>query len=295
MSKERIEELLEELRKREKEMVPFRNELHKLMDEESEAAKHRIIAAKAGHGNFKEDELKWAAYNRCECGAGLAHPAGIGINGSWYCSAILMGNANREVLYVNELPFAFYEIKSDTQPQLVELQQDLVNNMENQIKQFRVKVDGVNQLLQTMKPVPTKVEAQTVFVASDELLKTSEKLLFAKAWAGKLLAAIGTPTPYKNEGVRKTVADIEPTADVAKKVEDFPLVPDDAVDVASFNHIEKIDFLRGEIKAFVEYVEKIDTKDKSREFAIARTNVYNYLCEASMWLGFELQRIKEGR
>jgi hypothetical protein len=31
----------------------------------------------------------------------------------------------------------------------------------------------------------------------------------------------------------------------------------------------------------------------TREFAIARTNSYNYLSEARLWLGFELQRIKE--
>jgi len=168
--------------------------------------------------------------------------------------------------------------------------------MENQIKQFRVAVDGVNQLLQALAPVEIKVEAKTAFIASDELESASAHLLFAKAWAGKLLGALGVPTPYKNEGNRKTVNDIEPTADVAKETEDFPVVDEEeASDIESMNHIQKVDFLRARINEFITFVEKIDTKDKSREFAIARTNIYNYLCEANFWLGFELQRIKEGR
>lgn len=173
--------------------------------------------------------------------------------------------------------------------------------MEAKIKQLRVKIDGVNQLLQELTPVETKVNAQTVNVASDELASASAHLLFAKAWAGKLLAAIGTPTPYKNEGTRKTVADIEPTADVCTdltKTREFAAkhtTEERKVEVTwdTFNHIEKIDWLRGEIKGFTEEVEKIDTKDKSREFAIARTNVYNYLCEANFCLGFELSRVRD--
>jgi hypothetical protein len=65
---------------------------------------------------YKETDLVYAAYNRCPCGAGLAYPVNIGMRGYWDCSAILTGKADAKVQHTAQLPFMFYEIKSEQQP-----------------------------------------------------------------------------------------------------------------------------------------------------------------------------------
>jgi hypothetical protein len=70
---------------------------------------------------FTLDELIFAARARCDCGVGLAYPKGIGIRGSWFCSDILLGRALPKSNpgskgHIDELPFSFYEIKSENQP-----------------------------------------------------------------------------------------------------------------------------------------------------------------------------------
>jgi len=70
-------------------------------------------------------DLTYAATARCPCGAGLAYnkscqledtPARWPYNGYWDCSAILLGSANHAVQHTAQLPFAFYNIKSEGQP-----------------------------------------------------------------------------------------------------------------------------------------------------------------------------------
>lgn len=68
-----------------------------------------------------EKALVYAAYSRCPCGAGLAHPEGMGAKGHWDCSAILLGTAIPSgqpgaVQHTAQLPFTFYEVKSERQP-----------------------------------------------------------------------------------------------------------------------------------------------------------------------------------
>lgn len=76
------------------------------------------------------ERLVYAAHARCPCGAGLAYDPAGEVGGSdgphhrpnaWDCSAILLGEAVPSgqpgaVQHTGELPFAFYEIKSETQP-----------------------------------------------------------------------------------------------------------------------------------------------------------------------------------
>ena len=135
---------------------------------------------------------------------------------------------------------------------------------------------------------------------SKEINKCFDSLILAKGWLGKLLGELGEQTPYANDGKRKDVNDIEPATDVKFQwisYDDWLFQTESIIRT----HIEKVDYLREviqqEIVNIINYpqfggVSGIDVKSP-REASIARTNVYNHLTEAKMWLGFELQRLKE--
>lgn len=70
-------------------------------------------------------DLKFAAYARCPCGAGLAYAPrltnGYGKHAYWDCADIWTGRAIASgevgaVQHTDRLPFTFWEIKSETQP-----------------------------------------------------------------------------------------------------------------------------------------------------------------------------------
>jgi hypothetical protein len=112
-------------------------------------------------------------------------------------------------------------------------------------------------------------------------------LKMAKAYCGILLGTMGSKSPYKKDGQRKTVADIEPTADVANVPVKF-IVGDERVGV--------IDNLREVIKAQIKSMETIETtlpegERLTREGAIARTLVWTHLTNARIQLGFTLSEI----
>ena len=71
------------------------------------------------------DRLVYSALSRCPCGAGLAYDpcfedkGGVfkgPLSGYWDCSAILLGEADKNVKHTDKLPFAFYEVRSERQP-----------------------------------------------------------------------------------------------------------------------------------------------------------------------------------
>jgi hypothetical protein len=174
--------------------------------------------------------------------------------------------------------------------------------MKNKIKKLRIEIDGLAQLIKNLHPFGEPIEGEGILsqiLKSDttkEIEKAVDSLYLAKAWLGKMLGELGVESPYPKDGTRKTTDDIEETADTAKKVEDYPKDNKEWIDnIKNVSHIEKVDWLREEIKVIIEYVSKwyTHTQTPTREFSISRTNVYNYLCEARFWLGFELQRIKE--
>lgn len=198
--------------------------------------------------------------------------------------------------------------------------------MIEQIKTQRVQIDGISQLVKDLKPSNrefvvdiNKIPKGWDMIKFDEILKTTgyafqsssdkdnpviqeinrfkeldkcfDSLILAKGWLGELLGELGEQTPYQNDGKRKDVNDIEKTVDI------FPLkgfIDELGGDWHQRTHIEKVDYLRQRIKQEIKLV--IDMKFENvttREIAISRTNVYNHLVEAKMWLGFELQRLKE--
>lgn len=92
-------------------------------DEQIEEGRKRPLA----------ERLRYAATSRCPCGAGLAYdPYGASggypeqgendspfvgaLSGYWDCSAILLGTAATTVKHTDQLPFSFWEIKSEGQP-----------------------------------------------------------------------------------------------------------------------------------------------------------------------------------
>lgn len=167
--------------------------------------------------------------------------------------------------------------------------------MKEQIKELRVKIDGLAQLTKDLKPVKhiykkaiinsEEFENDIIHVNSKEIEKAVDSLYLAKAWLGKLLGELKEENPYGSG--YKTKEDIVPTQDVSDNLH-LKYFPEDR----ELNHIEKVDLLRGEIEKLTNDIKEIPTVDKSREFAIARTNSYTHLCEARFWLGFEMERIK---
>lgn len=93
-------------------------ELSRRWAREAEAVEARVQRLLRGDASaaFKPNDLRFAAYQRCACGAGMAYPTGCGTKGAWYCSAILRGIALREHAHSSPMPFVFYEIKSESQP-----------------------------------------------------------------------------------------------------------------------------------------------------------------------------------
>ncbi len=188
-------------------------------------------------------------------------------------------------------------------------------SMIDQIKEFRVQIDGIAQLTKELKPFRNNKTINVVdFIKleyfnynSKEIEKTVDSLFFGKAWLGKLLGELGTTNPYGSG--YKTKEDIVPTQDVSKVELKFPLVELPSIyekDTNTFipqepremNHIERVDWLRTEIEKLVKEVRAIKALfDISEEVAVcgflAKNNCYTHLCEAKMWLGFELERVRE--
>ena len=93
-------------------------ELGRRFNVKSEYAERRLerVLASDNAAAFDASELIFAAFARCDCGAGMAYPVDIGIHGAWHCSAILRGTASREVKHTPPMPFVFYDIKSEDTP-----------------------------------------------------------------------------------------------------------------------------------------------------------------------------------
>ena len=182
--------------------------------------------------------------------------------------------------------------------------------MEQKIKELRLEIDGVGQLVKDLKGMKLPLgkiasgkenKDYGAMVSSPETIKCYDSLRFAKAHLGKVLGLLNVDTPYKNDGKRKTVDDIEPTADKNNMAE----VNNGKLAIEEFNkicpsHIEKVDFLRQRIK---DIASKIDVTDVGHPLWTMITqnpssvhfifNAFNHLTEARFDLGFELERIRE--
>lgn len=115
------EELQAKLNELEEQSKPIKERLREIYIAESKAIEERVRDAKHLKASFALDELIFAATARCSCGAGLAYPKNVGMHGAWTCSDILLGRAKpkgdpESKMHDGDLPFAFYEVKSENQP-----------------------------------------------------------------------------------------------------------------------------------------------------------------------------------
>lgn len=84
-------------------------------------AQSEAAEAKCASRTCTDEELEYAAFAKCPCGAGLAHHKDIGVWGYWDCSDILTDRAiplghPGSLQHTDRLPFSLYEVKSERQP-----------------------------------------------------------------------------------------------------------------------------------------------------------------------------------
>lgn len=169
--------------------------------------------------------------------------------------------------------------------------------MIEKLKQLRIDIDATSQLVKTTGTMESSIMWRHVF-------SCIESLSMAKAYVGKLLGEIGEPTPYKNDGNRRYIKDIEPTDAVANKENKpdniFESNGDYISEFSKNTYTGQIDSLRELIQNYLIIpVIKIDDEEDyscalGREGAIYRTQVFIHLTDARLHLGFELGRIRDG-
>jgi len=174
--------------------------------------------------------------------------------------------------------------------------------MKKHLHELRVRIDGLAKLLSTMQPLEfiTLTGTAIEYTGSREEQKAIDDLLLAKAWLGKCLEIIGEDSPYKNDGKRKYIQDIEPTADQPKQSDNGYTVwvglPTGWWQDSTL--IEKIDWIRERIKGLTEdniqETFELDLSDPTSSDIISCLNHHiRHLHEARFWLGFDLARIRD--
>lgn len=125
-----------------------------------------------------EKDLVYAAYDRCSCGVGLAYLPGSS-DKCWDCSDILLGRAIPKgqpgsVMHTAQLPFVFYEIKSELQPS--------VNGATTRPKYSRKKDEKVATIDVAQGRATGRKESSSM--TTDDLALISDELLeeLSKFW-----------------------------------------------------------------------------------------------------------------
>lgn len=155
--------------------------------------------------------------------------------------------------------------------------------MREKIIQLRLEIDALSQVME----IWFDAELENIGVYS-HLYGAKQSLLFAKAWLGKALGSLGQPSPYSKDGSRKTVADIEPTAERASKSHR-------ALD-GTEPDVESIDKARVVIAEYIDRgleIYEININPATDIPTVVGMNVHTHLCEARFHLGFVLEAMRE--
>lgn len=169
--------------------------------------------------------------------------------------------------------------------------------MIQQIKQLRIKIDGLTELTQSLDK-------------SREIALTITSLQLTKMWLGKILGELGQAHPYP-ESTNPSNEIIEAAVD-KYSLSSLPLQDNNMKDYFSvtdqpnihwynnFTHIQKVKWLRGELKSldseiFALLKERVDElpEENADKAALFMMYCYKSYTESVMWLGTELGRIHE--
>lgn len=124
-------------------------------------------------------------------------------------------------------------------------------------------------------------------LTSRELSTSRTKAQEAAMWAGKLIGIInGNSSPYKNDGKRRSIKDIEKRVDNVE--ETFPM---------SGEKVSKVDTLREVAKKLLEHVLEMEISYRGLHDDVERDMVvitlYQKISEIRFWLGMELGRMRD--
>jgi hypothetical protein len=139
------------------------------------------------------------------------------------------------------------------------------------IHEFRVEADTLSKQIKMLPGSP-------------EVTKANNSITMVKCWLGKLLGQLGEETPYKNDGKRKEIKDIEPAADSATTVGKVPT-----------NQVEAIDTVRERITALLKNFNELvqDSNPETISPLVILVCIEQHLHECRFWLGLELGRIRD--
>lgn len=139
------------------------------------------------------------------------------------------------------------------------------------IHEFRVEADTLSKHI---KALPS----------SAETTKANNSITMAKCWMGKLLGQLGEETPYKNDGKRLTIADIEPAADTGQL--NGPI---------NGTQVESIDWVRERVTALLRNFNELvkDSNPETLPPLVILVSIEQHLHECRFWLGLDLARIRD--
>lgn len=155
----------------------------------------------------------------------------------------------------------------------------------------------MNEAIEGMDLIPTlrkhRLNLQAVLDTFWNLFDRSQntsmcytELQWARAWMGKMLAALGEENPYAaKDGNRKSVEDVLPIADTDDTLR-FSLTG---------NQVEKADGMRQYIEGICKDLEVVLFKGFSteEELKVTTTFTYSHLRQAKMALGYYFQSLKQ--
>lgn len=143
------------------------------------------------------------------------------------------------------------------------------------IHEFRREADALSKYIKALTP-------------SAETTKANNSITMTKCWMGKLLGVLGEETPYKNDGKRKTVQDIEPASDTVPNSPDW---------FKNLNNVQQVDYVREQLTKLLRDFNNL-VKDSNPETIGPMTiliSIEQHLHECRFWLGLELGRIRDSQ